>query len=171
MDFQNKHRWLTPKAKTSKSELHGLGVVAVEQIKKSEIITVIGGIVVPRSEILEYRKRFGHIGIQIKEDFWICPISQKELEETGVFNHSCKPNIGYTDPITFVAIGDINPGEELVFDYVFGEGFFDSFECNCGAKNCRKTITQDDWKRKDLQEKYGEWFSPYLKDKVAGSTI
>ena len=75
MDFQNKHRWLTPKAKTSKSELHGLGVVAVEQIKKSEIITVIGGIVVPRSEILEYRKRFGHIGIQIKEDFWICPIA------------------------------------------------------------------------------------------------
>ena len=166
---------MTSKAKAARSNLHGLGIVAIGQIKKGDIVAVIGGVVVHKSGILEYREQFGHIGIQIKDDFWICPTLTEELEETGVFNHSCEPNIGYSDPITLVAIKDINSGEELVFDYAFGESVFGAFECKCGSKNCRKTITQDDWKRKDIQEKYKEWFSPYLKAKIfkssSGTTI
>jgi len=161
-----KHRWVTPKAKPQASSIHGWGVIAVEKIFKGEIIAVLGGVIVPISGIKKYRERLGHIGIQIDDNFFICPTSRKELKETGIFNHSCEPNMGYKDPITFVAIKDIIPGEELTFDYAFSESFFEPFKCNCRNKNCRKVIKQDDWKISEIQKKYGQYFSPYLKNKI-----
>jgi SET domain-containing protein len=160
------HRWITPKAEAQKSRIHGLGTVAIEQIHKGEIVGVLGGVIISSEEIAEYRRRMGHVGIQVNENFFICPTSRKELEETEVFNHSCEPNIGYIDSITFVAIKDIKPMEELVFDYAFSETFFEPFECKCGSANCRKIIKPDDWKIAKIQEKYGQYFSPYLKKKI-----
>ncbi len=161
------HRWLIPKAKASKSDIHGLGVIAIKPILKGELVCVIGGIIIPTSQIKQYRKKMGHhhAGFQIDEDFFICPTTIGEYKETGVFNHSCEPNVGFVDSIKLVAIKNINKGEELAFDYAFSEIEFESFECNCGSKNCRKTITPDDWKIPELQRKYGKYFSPYLRAK------
>jgi hypothetical protein len=39
-------------------------------------------------------------------------------------------------------------------------------ECHCGAPNCRKVITGQDWRRKDLQEKYAAYMSWYLVEKI-----
>jgi hypothetical protein len=39
-------------------------------------------------------------------------------------------------------------------------------ECKCGTKNCRRRITGQDWRRKDLQEKYIGYMSWYLEDKI-----
>lgn len=107
----------------------------------------------------------GHIGIQISNKFFICPSSEKEVTESGIFNHSCNPNIGYKNAITFIAIRDIKKGEELCFEYAFSETYFEEFECNCGSENCRKIIKPDDWKDKKIQNKYGNYFSPYLREK------
>lgn len=161
-----KHRWITPKAKCENSKMSGLGVIAVKSIRKGEVVGVLGGVVIDKSVIEGYRKKMGHVGIQISDEFWICPASRKELEETGVFNHSCEPNIGYFDSVTFVAIKDIKTGEELTFDYAFSEIFFEAFECKCGNKNCRKLIRPDDWKIKKIQNMYGKYFSPYLRQKI-----
>jgi len=160
-----KHRWITSKSKVYKSYIHGLGVIAVENIPKGEVVAVLGGVIVPISEINKYREKFGHIGIQIDDNFFICPASREELKETGAFNHSCEPNIGYKDPITFVTIRDIKADEELVFDYAFSESMFEPFECNCGNADCRKIIKPDDWKIPEIQKRHGEYFSPYLKKK------
>lgn len=160
------HRWITPKAKCQDSKIAGLGVVAIKSIPKGETVGIVGGVVVPASEIKKYRSKMGHAGIQIDDDFFICPTSREEFKETGIFNHSCEPNIGYSSQITFVAIRDIGPGEELVFDYAFGETMFEKFECRCGSANCRKLITQDDWKLAQIQKKYGQYFSPYLKNRI-----
>lgn len=160
------HRWITPKASAYNSRFQGLGVKANQQINAGEIVAILGGVIVDDSQILEYRKRLGHRGIQIRDDKWIVPTSIAELEQTGVFNHSCDPNIGYIDSITLAAIRDIKVGEELAFDYAFGETFFDSFHCNCKSSDCRETIKPDDWKIPSIQEKYGKYFSPYLKEKL-----
>jgi len=162
-----KHRWLTSKAKPFKSKIHGIGLIATGPIEKGEIIQVIGGIIVPRSEILEYRKIMGHIGLQIHDDFFLVPASRKEVEEYGAPNHSCDPNIGLKGPNIYVAIRDIKPGEEIVLDYAFMETYFEPFKCKCGSKNCRGIITPNDWKKKGLQEKYFEYLSPYLKEKIS----
>jgi hypothetical protein len=147
------------------SAIHGLGLVAKEHIDKGEIIFIYGGVIVPKTEIKDYWKELGHIGLQIGDDFWICPTSRKEIEDQGVVNHSCEPNAGFQNQITLIAMSEIILGEEITFDYAFSESFMEGFECKCGRSNCRKKITEDDWKIKSIREKYEEYYSPYLKKK------
>lgn len=160
------HRWLTPKAKTFRSPIHGLGIKAIRPIKKGEILEIISGVVVPKAEIKKYRRKMGHIGIQIEDNFFLVPTNRKEIEHTGACNHSCDPNVGFSNQVTLIAIKNISSGEELTWDYAFCESFFKPFKCKCGSKNCRKIIKPSDWKNKKIQKKYGKYFSPYLKKKM-----
>jgi SET domain-containing protein len=157
------HRWLSPKAEARPSKIEGTGVFAKEKIPKGEIVGVLGGVIVPRSEIEEYRKLMTQVGIQIDRDFFIVPTTREEIEEKGVFNHSCEPNIGFSSSISFVTIRDIEPEEELLFDYAFCEMAYRGFECRCGTPSCRKQVGSEDYKRQDIREKYGQYFSPYLR--------
>jgi SET domain-containing protein len=160
------HRWRTPKAKAFNSPVHGLGVIAVEEISKGEDLLVYGGSIVHKSEIKEFWHAFSHVGIQIDEDYFIVPTSPEELEVQGVVNHSCEPNAGFKNQIRLIAIKDIKAGEEITFDYAFCEAYEDNFECKCGSKDCRKQITKDDWQIESIQEKYLEYFSPFLKERI-----
>ena len=159
------HRWMTKKVKATSSKIHGLGVMATEDISKGEDVAVLGGIIVPLSEIKKYDSIMGDVGIQIDDNFFIVPTTREELEKTGVFNHSCEPNCGMASAIKFIAIKDIKKGEELVFDYAFTESFKQEFECACGSESCRKTIHPTDWKLPELQKKHSEYFSHYLQKK------
>ena len=160
------HRWINQKAKPFNSKINNLGVIATQDISKGEAVAVVGGIIVPKKEIKDYWKKVGHVGVQIEDNFFIVPTSRKELEETGVFNHSCEPNCGLSNSITLVTMREIKKGEELTFDYAFCESYIDEFKCNCGSSNCRKIIKPADWKNKGLQAKYKKYFSPYLKNKM-----
>ncbi|HVY01234.1 MAG TPA: SET domain-containing protein-lysine N-methyltransferase [Candidatus Nanoarchaeia archaeon] len=166
------HRWLTSKAKAYNSSIEGLGVIAIQNISKGENVGVLGGVVISANDIQKYWKIMGHVGIQFDEDFFIVPTSRKELEEKGVFNHSCEPNCGFDGSIKLVAIRDIKEGEELTFDYAFCESLIiqgdhlNDFECNCGSGNCRKFVRPTDWKMPELQNKYRKYFSPYLQKKI-----
>ena len=157
------HRWHGPKVKSYNSPIHGLGVIACEEIKEGESAFIYGGVIIPRKEIGEYWKKMGHVGIQVEDDFWICPTSREELEKQGVINHSCDPNTGFRSQLSLVAIKDIKSGEEITFDYAFTESFMEDFQCRCGSADCRKTITQNDWQKEEIQKRCGDYFSPYLK--------
>lgn len=160
-------RWLTPKAKVINSKIEGLGVQAIKPIKNGEAVGVLGGLIIPRKEVKEYWKKEGHVGIQISNDFYIVPPNRNELKKYGVYNHSCDPNIGFgAESVIFYAIRNIKAGEELVFDYAFCELDKPSFKCNCGSKKCRGVIKSTDWKNKELQKKYGKYFSPFIKEKL-----
>lgn len=82
-----------------------------------------------------------------------------------------------TGPVTLAAMRDIRPGEELTYDYAMTDGDYEGMDCEpqrpmeclCGAPNCRGIITGNDWRRKDLQEKYKGYFSPYLQEMIGGS--
>ena len=160
------HRWISNKAESFKSPIQGFGVRETKPIKKDEIVMVIGGIIIPRKDIYKYREIMGHIGIQVHDDFWIVPSDKKEAEETGIPNHSCNPNVGFDGSICYIAMRDIQQGEEILLDYAFMETEFQSFECNCGSTNCRRVIKPADWKIPEIQKKFGNYFSPYLKTKI-----
>jgi SET domain-containing protein len=158
-------RWVTEKCEPFDSKIDKKGVKAIAPISRGEIVAVLGGIIVPSEEYNDYQKKIGDVGIQINDRFFICPSDEKELEETGAFNHSCEPNLGLIDSLTFVAIKDIEPGDELTFDYAMTETQASSFDCNCGSFSCRKRVESTDWKRVELQKRYGEFFSPYIRRK------
>jgi len=158
------HRWITSKAKPQKSPIDGLGMFATEPIAKGEVIAVYGGIIVPKKDIGLHREKLGAIrGLQISEDFFICATEKKG----GLFNHSCEPNLGYTNTIVIVALKDISKGEELVFDYGMSESNFEPYNCTCESKNCRKIIKPTDWENPELQKKYKEYFATYLKNRIS----
>ncbi len=89
------HRWLSPKAQVRASAIQGTGVFTKERILQGEPVGVLGGVIVYRDQIGEYRAIMTQVGIQIDDNFFIVPTTREELEKYGVFNHSCSPNIGF----------------------------------------------------------------------------
>ena len=160
------HRWIIPKAIYRNSNIHGMGLFAIDKILKDEVVAIIGGIIVPVSETKEYWDIIGNFGVQISDDFFVVPSTIEEIKSGGAFNHSCNPNVGWSGEITAVAMRDIAIGEELVMDYGMYDSSRNSFICNCNAKHCRKIITCNDWKDEKLREMYIEYFAPYLKNKI-----
>lgn len=138
------HRWMHQNAKSFDSPMHGMGIKSVGSIMKGETVIVLGGVIVPKSDIEEYWRLIGRVGVQINEDFFICPTSREELEKTGAINHSCEPNLICENKIVFIASRDIGEGEELTFDYSSCETHFPGFECKCGSEKCRGFIGKKD---------------------------
>ncbi len=66
-------------------------------------------------------------------------------DEGKYVNHSCNPNS--TGLLEFdnisVALRDIEPHEEIVEDYYCYFGHFETFECKCGAPNCRGRVRRN----------------------------
>ena len=79
---------------------------------------------------------------------------------TGV-NHSCDPNLGFTDDRTLVAKRDIGAGEELTVDYAtaVAESAWVLW-CHCETYRCRQVIEGTDWQIPQLQERYAGWWAP-----------
>ena len=61
---------------------------------------------------------------------------------------------------------DIQAGEELCHDYAMARSLTYELKCRCGSNLCRGIVTGEDWKRKDLQSRYGDYFSSYLLRKI-----
>lgn len=74
--------------------------------------------------------------IGIGEHRWIDPTGPARF-----LNHSCDANLAFREPREFVAIRDIEAGEELTFDYSLTEDEpLWQMECRCGSRACRGTV-------------------------------
>ena len=163
--------YISPKAAVRPSPIHGRGLFAVEPFAPGEVVCVKGGHVFDRRRLEEIGARLGPAEIQIGEDLFIGPVEEAEREGSMIFsNHSCEPNIGVLGQIVFVALRDIAAGEELTHDWATTDDDSYRLECRCGAPSCRRVITGQDWRRPDLQEKYGRHVSLYLLEKIRNST-
>jgi hypothetical protein len=61
---------------------------------------------------------------------------------------------------------DIAAGEELTIDYAMIDDHPGVLACRCGAANCRRVVFGQDWRRPDLQARYGRYLSWYLQVKA-----
>ena len=161
--------YLSPKAEVRESNIHGRGLFAVTDISKDEIVAVKGGHIVDRKTLRDdITPVLGPVEIQIDDHLFIAPVTDDERELSMLYlNHSCHPNVGVRGQITFVAMRDIRAGEELTHDWAMTDDDDYSLECNCGAPDCRKTLTGKDWQRLDLQKRYAGYFSAYLARNIA----
>lgn len=160
----------SPKVMVGSSSIHGKGLIAVEQIQRGEIVCIKGGHILDQGTLAEVVDDIEKSFTQIEHNFWIGASKRSEVEENKLFiNHSCEPNTGISGQITFVAMRDIENGEEVTYDLAMesdeGAKYWE-FNCKCGKPGCRKKISGDDWKRRDLQERYGDYFSSYILNKI-----
>lgn len=128
-----------------KSPTDGLGVFAVCDIRRGQKIFVMNGPYITRDEsiargLLDYAMPVSpylyHVG---PENF---------------INHSCRPNLGFVDEITAVALVDITPGTEFTWDYSVLTVDDWTMVCNCQLPICRKDIGNYRDLPLHLQEEY-----------------
>ena len=162
--------YLSSKVSVKESSIHGNGLFAIAPISKDEIVCVKGGYIFDRYTLDSMQSWYRAAEISIAEGLFIGPMKEEERYGSMIFsNHSCDPNIGVQGQIVFVAMREIKPGEELTHDWATTDDDDYSLNCNCGASNCRKVISGQDWRKKDLQKKYKGYFSWYLERKILSS--
>ena len=105
----------------------------------------------------------------VSEGIMICEDKSSKKDYSDYLNHSCDPNVGMDDCLTVVATRDIQPGEELTIDYAFFEAdetWRLKTDCNCGATNCRKTITGADWRKASSKDRLFSYYAPFIKRRI-----
>ena len=151
------------------SEKSGKGLFVIEDINKDELIADytggFGECVDGKKADELFKKGWDHM-IQVDDDLFFAAIKEGDFEDADFINHSCNPNCGIKDKLKIVAMKNIKIGEEITVDYAMMESSDYSFKCSCGSENCREVVTGNDWKIKELQNKYNGYFSNYLQNKI-----
>lgn len=150
------------------SPVHGRGLFCRSPIRKDEFVGKRGGEVVDRQEAARRDAAWECHSLQLTERTFLCPRSAEDVEKVALFiNHSCDPNIGFHGRNVFVAMRDINAGEELTADYATGAGPLAPISCTCRAGNCRRRISGEDWRDETLQRRYKGYFTPFVAQHIA----
>lgn len=122
-------------------------------------------------EIASLPGRLQDLPMQIEERF-VLGSRDGEAEDTDFFNHSCDPNVGFRGQLFLVAMRAIAPDEEICFDYAMvvsesiGSNIVFQMDCRCQTSLCRKRITEEDWKLRELRHRYAGHFSQYLQERI-----
>ena len=156
--------YISPKAvKGGASAIAGRGLSATGPFARDEIVAIKGGHIVDTATLARLSERSRNSDIQIADGFHLAALDDAEYEPVMLFlNHSCEPNVGFAGNIVLVAMRDIAPGEELTTDYAFFDDYDGAMPCRCGTPSCRGVVDGRDWRRPDLQRRYGPYFSWYL---------
>jgi SET domain-containing protein len=156
---------LSDKVEIRESKIHKMGMFAKGPFKKCEVVIIKGGHILKREQI--FSSGVINSYYPIDDTYFLGAMNSDEEEGIKLYvNHSCNPNCGLRGEITFIAIRDIATGEELTIDYAFVDNEDYSFNCTCGEKSCRSIVTGRDWRRKEIQDKYFDYFAAYLKEKI-----
>ena len=144
--MEEAHDFLHERFTFGKSNIHGWGLIAKKPVKAgSMVIEFRGEIVKPHVADLR-EKAYDDANI----DCYLLKADEKTVIDTTMrgniarfTNHSCNPNM-YTkivsvdgsNHIIFFARVDVQPGEEMTYDYRF-DAESGKVPCYCGAHNCR----------------------------------
>lgn len=168
--------WVNSNLVIRKSLLGGSGVFATAPIPQHTTLIVMGGRIIDiKAENLLNAWQVDK-PIEISDEFAFCPLTPAEMDlmPQHYVNHSCSPNAGFKSSQFLVAMRDIEPGEEVAYDYAMvlaanprsRNTFF--MACRCGTALCRGVIGEDDWKDSILQERYAPYFQPYILERIRG---
>jgi hypothetical protein len=162
--------WLHPDVEIGPSSIAQLGLFARATIAPGAIVSRTGGRLVTGKELqqifIEAAQRPAHPyvdTITVGEDLHLV-LPPGQPNHYG--NHSCDPNLWWADAYTLVARRPIVAGEEVTSDYATSTGITGfTMACSCGSSLCRGIITGEDWRRPELQARYGDHWIPALLDR------
>jgi uncharacterized protein len=159
--------WLHPDVEVRASAIEGRGLFALAPIPAGTAVSRVGGRLVDDAGL---RAAFAE-AVQDPAQPYIDTITVSDdvhlilppRRANGYGNHSCDPNLWWIDAYTQAARREIAAGDELTNDYATSTGIAEfHMDCACGSPLCRRTITGSDWRRPDLQRRYGEHWTPGL---------
>jgi hypothetical protein len=151
------------------SVIEGLGVFAAQQFPKGTAVQVIDD-----SHVVDDLHPIGH-----GDDARHCDYLEggkvvlMQPPERHI-NHSCDPNTyvkTFDGQRMVIALREIQPGEEITYDYCINGGGDTVWACHCGAARCRREIHSDFFHLPvELQREYlpllDDWFRRERSDDV-----
>jgi len=133
------HGYVCDKVETRISPIHGLGLFALKDIKKGEIVAVWGGSVATKKEIKKFNKDIGfNYALELCPGFYLVEKNKEELDSSDFINHSCSPNCLIINKFVMITKRKIKKDEELTANFSNHKNTGMKFKCNCGSKNCKK---------------------------------
>ena len=160
--------WIDPRVELRPSPIDENGMFARRTIVWGEIAVIWGGTVFTEDEIRAGKAR-KHSVAEIGEGLYLAASPGEPDSPDDFMNHSCDPSVWLADEVTLVTMQDITAGEELTADYVMWRtdpNWTLRRPCNRGSRLCRRSVTGNDWRLKDLQSRYRGHFSPYINDRI-----
>ncbi|RMH42157.1 MAG: SET domain-containing protein-lysine N-methyltransferase [Deltaproteobacteria bacterium] len=134
------------------SSIHGYGVRATRPFFKGDIVVVGDGVLYREDDDFDDEYALIVPGYLPNPDGSEGPPLYYDLtDQTRWINHSCDPNtevdIKWNSELQvaipwWTALRDIQPGEELTYDYAFAGHL--AIPCHCGAPTCRGLIVDPD---------------------------
>ena len=158
------------------SIIHGRGVYATQFIPKEEKIIEYVGEIIDKDESNDRGNAQHEHAMETGDAAVYIFTLSKNYDLDGnvpwntarLINHSCDPNCEawIDDERIFIhALRDIEPGEELCFDYGFDIDCFEEHPCLCGKDNCvGYIVSQDQWP--ELEKRLAEKAAKETKKKV-----
>lgn len=147
----------------------GYGVVARDPIAAGTLVVMFGGIVTTTAQFEVLPEHLQHFPFQVADDLFLGPRDESDIGVGERINHSCDPSVGFSGAIALVALRDIKKGEPITLDYATCVASNDdafTLRCRCGASNCRGTITGQDWKLPDVQDRLLPYYQPFIQAKI-----
>jgi hypothetical protein len=164
--------WADPRAAVRGSAIAGRGLFARDHIGVGESVLRLGGRLVPSAELDRLIAAAARTGDYV-DTVAVFPDAHLVLPPGTPLhygNHSCDPSLWFAGPYEVRARRDVGAGEELTVDYgtcSAGPGL--DLACRCGAATCRGRITGEDWRRPELQARYGRHWTPVLLQRIEGT--
>jgi uncharacterized protein len=133
-----------------RSSIHGYGVIALRPIREGEVVVYGDGVVYREDDDFDDEYSLILAGADGDASSPI-PLYYDLTDQTRWINHSCTPNTEVDtswDPKAkratawWVALRDIEVGEELSYDYAFSAHL--AMPCNCQSRGCRGLIVDVD---------------------------
>lgn len=121
----------------SRSPIAGTGVFAARRFRPGELILSFAE---GRPEVVPYLTTI----VGAREGFYLQVGADKYIlprPPSLYVNHCCDPNAGVRDLTQLVALGGIEAGEEITFDYstsMAEDGW--EMDCACGSAACRGRV-------------------------------
>lgn len=149
-------------------------MVATAPMLAGETVAVMGGVVMTAAEFHAYLATVSRWNAtQTGEALHLVDLVQSPDASSGSINHSCDSNLWLLDEVTLAARRDLAIGEELTLEYalttVEPTWTLDQ-PCRCGSALCRHTVTGNDWRLPDVQQRYHGHFAPFINARIRASS-
>ncbi|HEY5337531.1 MAG TPA: SET domain-containing protein-lysine N-methyltransferase [Rhizomicrobium sp.] len=167
--------WVSPKLTGGESKIHGEGIFATEAIVRGEKLMEFGGETISVEQANGNLYREQSVWMTLDDIYLGLPVSDPHPSLDENLNHSCDANTWLADEVTVLARRDIAAGEEITLDqgtwnFSAGEYTWDEAPCGCGAPDCRKTLTEEDWRLPAVQKRYAGHLHPTVQKMIDEQT-
>ena len=185
------HNFLFPSVEAREQSLSGRWVFAVQHISEWEQIAKFWWNIVHISEWFRMPEEVRMWHIMVWPEFTIWATDERDIDGGDFINHSCEPNCWVQWHLDLVAMRNIAPWEEIVFDYGTVVGGVDIEklwwnselwehlnsewspliipDCKCESWKCRGQITWDDWKKLMTKKRYKGFFPHHIQKLINDS--